>query len=64
MTLTLSGVAMQALLPATLRYSYIVFLAGSLVWVVNGLSTRNRALVLTHTVLIVLNSIAVIHWFT
>jgi hypothetical protein len=64
MTLSLSGVAIQSLHPQWIKYTFLIFLCSASMWFVNGLVTRNRPLACTQFVLIVLNIIAVIRWFT
>jgi hypothetical protein len=63
MSATLAGVAIQSLLPELTRYSFLIFLAAALLWFFNGALTRNRPLMYTQVVLIVLNSVAVYRWF-
>jgi uncharacterized membrane protein len=63
MSATLAGVAIQSLLPELTRYSFLIFLAAALLWFFNGALTRNRPLMSTQVVLIVLNSVAVYRWF-
>ena len=63
MSATLAGVAIQSLLPDFTRYSFLIFLAAALLWFINGVFTRNRPLMCTQVVLILLNAIAVYRWF-
>jgi hypothetical protein len=62
--LSLTGVTIQALLPTLVRYSFPIFVVSSSVWFINGVITRNWPLVCLQSVLLILNIIAVIHWFT
>lgn len=64
MALSLSGVAIQSLLPELTRYSFIVFLIAACLWLADGLLRKNRPLVCTQVVLIILNTIGAIRWLT
>lgn len=59
MGLSLVGVAIQSLFPSYLRYSFVVFLVSSVLWMVDGLTHRNRPLVCLQLVLLLLNLISI-----
>ena len=58
-SLTLTGVAMQALLPASfIPWTYPVFFIAASAWLSNAWHERNRPHMALQSVLIVLNAIA------
>ncbi|MGH8236049.1 MAG: hypothetical protein ACREXP_03380 [Steroidobacteraceae bacterium] len=58
-TLTLPGVAMQALMPASfIPWSYPVFFVAASAWLSNAWMERNRPHMVLQFVLVALNSIA------
>ena len=61
-SLTLTGVAMQALLPMTLVWSYPVFMVAACLWLVNAAMERNRPHILLQSVLLALNAIATVRY--
>ena len=61
--LSVSGVAVQALIPAHLRWSFVIFAVANVLWFVNGVRTRNRPLAWKQAVLGALNCVSLIHWF-
>lgn len=65
-SLTLTGVAMQALLPATvIPWTYPVFIVAASAWFINARMERNRPHMVLQSVLLVLNAVATYrHLFT
>lgn len=60
---SIGGVAMQSLLPRYIPVSFVVFLAANMLWLSNGILTRNRPLMALQAITAALNVHALLHWF-
>lgn len=60
--LSTGGVAMQAFLPRAIGWSFVVFEFAAVMWLVNGLRTKNWPLTLKSSVMVLLNVAGMVHW--
>jgi hypothetical protein len=61
---TFTGSAIQAFFPASARFAFPVFVAAAAIWAAYAHINRDRPLFFQSLGLVVIDIIAVIHWFT